>query len=87
MKENTNRGLLIAILVCLILLVMGAGQQDYYPEFPYQIDTYSKGDTILPLGDDKIIIHNEYGEVTVLQWDDENQTLELVETYEPNYDE
>ncbi|WP_054705870.1 hypothetical protein [Bacillus sp. JCM 19041] len=81
MKENSNRGILIAILICLILIVLGNNSSEYYPEFPNQIETYSNEDHVFPLGDDKIIIHESWGEVTVLEWNEENKTFELVETF------
>lgn len=82
MKENSNRGILIAILICLILIVVGNNSTTYeYPDFPHQIETYSNNDQVFPLGEDKIIIHDSWGEVTVLEWNEEDKTFEMVETF------
>ncbi|AIC93349.1 hypothetical protein [Shouchella lehensis] len=84
MKENGNRGLLTAILVCLILLVLGFGNNgtDMGSDFPQQIETFANEDQVLSLGDDKIIIHTSYNEIIVLQWNIDTQTFEKIQTYD-----
>ncbi|WP_413375621.1 hypothetical protein [Alkalihalobacillus sp. 1P02AB] len=83
MKENPNRGILIGILICLILLVLGSNSSDhYYPQqFPSQIETYSNDEQIFTLGDNKIVIYS-WGEFTVFEWDEESKSFKWIETFD-----
>ncbi|MBM7839867.1 hypothetical protein JOC54_003147 [Alkalihalobacillus xiaoxiensis] len=89
MKEHANRGILIAILVCLILIILGRTNEPYhYQDFPQSIETYSNSDTVFPFGDNKVIIYNSVGEMTVLQWDEETSTFEkIIDSYDYYWDE
>ncbi|KHF40643.1 hypothetical protein [Halalkalibacter okhensis] len=84
MKDNPNRGILIGIFICLLLLVLGncSDSGSYYPDFPQQIETYSNEGRIIPLGDNKIVIYSSWGEITVFEWDEENKTFKWLETFD-----
>ncbi|KMK75281.1 hypothetical protein [Alkalihalobacillus pseudalcaliphilus] len=82
-KRGSNRGILIAILVCLILLVFNQNNSHYnYDNFPSYIETNVTEDKVIPVGEDKIVIYN-HGEVNVFRWDEEGERFNWLESFYP----
>ncbi|GAF66643.1 hypothetical protein BTS2_3545 [Bacillus sp. TS-2] len=81
MKENPNRGILIAILVCLILILFSNSgpSSEQYDDFPIQMEMISDGQ-ITALGENRFIV-NSYGELHVFEWDEEESTYKWIETF------
>lgn len=97
MSENSNRKILIGILICLIIIALKPTSYSDYSDFPDSLDVYNdEGKTVIQLAENRIAIvdtntnSGTQGEVFVFEFDESKGSFDLISSYdylEAIYDE